>query len=108
MLELSMIISKRYKSPSEGSNRHIHEPVKSVLHDVQGQGLVDVATNPPRSDELLPSPKKVPQRGGNSEILQWMKSTIIQTSKQQYKGVPCQEESPAASTMRHEFSQPLQ
>ncbi|MBW0593688.1 hypothetical protein O181_133403 [Austropuccinia psidii MF-1] len=84
--------SKRYKSHSEGSNRYINEPVQAVLHIVQGQGLVNVATNPPRSDELLEYPTKVPQRGGNSEILQWMESTIIQTLNQKDEGVPCQKE----------------
>ncbi|MBW0514512.1 hypothetical protein O181_054227 [Austropuccinia psidii MF-1] len=84
--------SNRYKSHSEGSDRHIHEPVQAVLHGVQGQGLGNVATNPPRSDELLKNPEKVPQRGKNSEILQWMESTIIDTSNQKNKGVPCQKE----------------
>ncbi|MBW0568584.1 hypothetical protein O181_108299 [Austropuccinia psidii MF-1] len=57
-LELSISNSKRYKSHSEGSNRHLHEPVKAVLHGVQGQGLGNVATNTPRSDELLEHPQK--------------------------------------------------
>ncbi|MBW0506863.1 hypothetical protein O181_046578 [Austropuccinia psidii MF-1] len=69
-LELSMSNSNRYKSHSEGSNRHLHEPVKAVLHGVQVQGLGNVAKNPPRSDELLAHPQKIPQRGGNSGILQ--------------------------------------
>ncbi|MBW0589827.1 hypothetical protein O181_129542 [Austropuccinia psidii MF-1] len=86
-LELSMSDSNRYKSHSEGSNRHLNEPVQTVLHGVQGQGLGNVATNPPRSDELLAHPPKVPQRGGNSEILQWMESTIIQASIQEDKGI---------------------
>ncbi|MBW0523731.1 hypothetical protein O181_063446 [Austropuccinia psidii MF-1] len=34
----------------------------------------------------LKHPGKVPQRGGNSEILQWMESTIIQTSDQKEGG----------------------
>ncbi|MBW0510749.1 hypothetical protein O181_050464 [Austropuccinia psidii MF-1] len=88
--KLSMSNSNRYKSHSEGSNRHSHEPVQAVLHSVQGQGLGNVATNPPRSDELLAHPQKIPQRGGNSEILQWMDSTIIQTSSQKDRGIPCQ------------------
>ncbi|MBW0505747.1 hypothetical protein O181_045462 [Austropuccinia psidii MF-1] len=48
----------------------------------------NVATNTPRSDELL----EHPQKGGNSEILQWMESTIIQASNQKDQGVPCQKE----------------
>ncbi|MBW0593999.1 hypothetical protein O181_133714 [Austropuccinia psidii MF-1] len=81
-LELSMSNPNRYKSHSEGSDRHLHQPVQAVLHSLQRQGLGNVTTNTPRSDELLEHPQKVPQRGGNSEILQWMESTIIQTSNQ--------------------------
>ncbi|MBW0573628.1 hypothetical protein O181_113343 [Austropuccinia psidii MF-1] len=64
----------------------------SNSNSVQGQGLGNVATNPPRSDELLEYPEKVSQGGGNGEILQWIELTIIQTSNQQCKGVPCQKE----------------
>ncbi|MBW0535069.1 hypothetical protein O181_074784 [Austropuccinia psidii MF-1] len=95
-LELSISGSKRYKSHSEGSDRHLHEPVKEVLHSVQGQGLGNVATNLPRSDEIQEDPQadsqRVPQRGGNSEILQWMEYTIIQTSNQKDQGVEFQKE----------------
>ncbi|MBW0518110.1 hypothetical protein O181_057825 [Austropuccinia psidii MF-1] len=91
-LELSMSNSNRYKSHSEGSDRHLHEPLQAVLHSVERQGLGNVATNTPSSDELLAHPQKVPQRGGNSEILQWMESTIIQTSIQKDQGVPFQKE----------------
>ncbi|MBW0573568.1 hypothetical protein O181_113283 [Austropuccinia psidii MF-1] len=59
-LELSMRNSNRYNSHSEGSNTHIHEPVKIVLHYVQGQGLGNSATTQPTSDELLEHPEKVP------------------------------------------------
>ncbi|MBW0464316.1 hypothetical protein O181_004031 [Austropuccinia psidii MF-1] len=79
-LELSMSNSNRYKGHSEGSNRHLHESVQALLHSVQRQGLGNVASNTPRSDDLLAHPQKVLQRGRNSEILQWMESTIIQTS----------------------------
>ncbi|MBW0591301.1 hypothetical protein O181_131016 [Austropuccinia psidii MF-1] len=91
-LELNMSDSSRYKSNSEGSNRHLPEAVQTVLYSVQRQGLGNVASNTSRSDELLANPEKVPQRGGNSEILQWMESNIIQTSNQKDKGVPCQKE----------------
>ncbi|MBW0592574.1 hypothetical protein O181_132289 [Austropuccinia psidii MF-1] len=91
-LELSMDDSNRYESHSEGSNRHLHEPVQAVLHGVQGQGFENAATNPPRSDELLVHPQKITQRGGSSEILQWMESTIIQTSNEKDQGIPCQKE----------------
>ncbi|MBW0509627.1 hypothetical protein O181_049342 [Austropuccinia psidii MF-1] len=91
-LELSISSSNRYKSHSEGSNQHLYEPVQELLSSVQGQGLGNVATNPPRSDELLTYPEKIPQTGGNSEILQWMESTIIQASNQEDNIIPCQKE----------------
>ncbi|MBW0544792.1 hypothetical protein O181_084507 [Austropuccinia psidii MF-1] len=91
-LELNMSNSNGYKLDSEGSDTHLHEPVQALLHSVQGQGLGNVATNTPRSDELLAHPQNIPQRGGNSEILQWMESTISQTSNQKYQGVQCQKE----------------
>ncbi|MBW0587153.1 hypothetical protein O181_126868, partial [Austropuccinia psidii MF-1] len=79
---------------------------QAVLHSVQRQGLGNAASNTPRSDELLAHPQNVPQKGGNSEILQWIESTIIQTSNQKDQGVPCQkkeeskEEAPVASTSK--------
>ncbi|MBW0576135.1 hypothetical protein O181_115850 [Austropuccinia psidii MF-1] len=91
-LQLSMSNSNRYKSHSEGSDKNLREPLQAVLHSVQRQGLGNFSSNTPRSDELLEHPQKVPQRGGNSDILQWMESTIIQTSNQKYQGVPCQKE----------------
>ncbi|MBW0521136.1 hypothetical protein O181_060851 [Austropuccinia psidii MF-1] len=91
-LEISMSDSNRYKSHSEGSDRHLNEPVQTVLHSAQGEGLGNVATNTPRSDELLAHPQNVPQRGGNSEILQCMEYTMIQTLNQKYQGIPCQKE----------------
>ncbi|MBW0587651.1 hypothetical protein O181_127366 [Austropuccinia psidii MF-1] len=91
-LELSIKNSKTYKSHSEGSNRHLHEPVQKVLQSVQGQGLGNGTKIPPRSDELLAHPQKISQRGGNSEILKLMESTIIQTSNQKDQGIPCQKE----------------
>ncbi|MBW0525273.1 hypothetical protein O181_064988 [Austropuccinia psidii MF-1] len=81
-LELSMSNSNRDKSYSEGSNRHLHEPIQTVLHGVQGQRLENVAPNTPRSDELLAHPQKVPHRGADNGILQWMESTVIQASNQ--------------------------
>ncbi|MBW0470641.1 hypothetical protein O181_010356 [Austropuccinia psidii MF-1] len=91
-LELSMNNFKRYKSHLEGSNRHSYEPVKRVIKSVQGEGLGNVATNPSRSDQLLAHPEKIPQRGGNSEIIQFMESNIIQASNKKDEGVPCQKE----------------
>ncbi|MBW0532871.1 hypothetical protein O181_072586 [Austropuccinia psidii MF-1] len=102
--------SNRYKSYSEGSYRHINEPVQAVLHSVQAQILGNVATNPTSSDELLKNPEKFPQRGGNSEILQWMESTIIQTSDKKDKGLAQKrreenkEEAPVASTRKLQAS----
>ncbi|MBW0520940.1 hypothetical protein O181_060655 [Austropuccinia psidii MF-1] len=49
-LELSISNSNRYKSHSDGSNRHSHESVQAVLNSLQGQRLGNVATNTPRSD----------------------------------------------------------
>ncbi|MBW0465212.1 hypothetical protein O181_004927 [Austropuccinia psidii MF-1] len=68
------------------------ELIQTVLHSIQGQELGIVTTNPPRSDELLEHTETLPQRGRNSKILQWMKSTIIQASNQNDKGLPCQKE----------------
>ncbi|MBW0549759.1 hypothetical protein O181_089474 [Austropuccinia psidii MF-1] len=87
-LEISMSNSNRYKSHSEGSDRHLHELLQAVPHSVQRQGLGNVASNKPRSDKLLPHPQKFPHRGGDSGILQWMESTVIQASNQKAQGVP--------------------
>ncbi|MBW0547409.1 hypothetical protein O181_087124 [Austropuccinia psidii MF-1] len=56
-LELSMSNSKRDKSHSKGSNRHIYDPLRALLHGLQGQRLGNLATNPPRSDELASNSK---------------------------------------------------
>ncbi|MBW0464065.1 hypothetical protein O181_003780 [Austropuccinia psidii MF-1] len=84
-LELSRSHSNREKSHSEGSDRHLHVSVQTVLHILQGKRLKNAATNPPSSDELLAHPQKAHKGGGNSEIIQWMESTIIQTSYQENK-----------------------
>ncbi|MBW0593827.1 hypothetical protein O181_133542 [Austropuccinia psidii MF-1] len=68
------------------------ELIQTVLHSLQGERLGNVAPNTPRSDELLAHPQNVPQGGRNSEIVQCMESTIIQTSNQEDQGVPCQKE----------------
>ncbi|MBW0507335.1 hypothetical protein O181_047050 [Austropuccinia psidii MF-1] len=91
-LELSMSNSNRDKYHSECSNRHSYQPLQTVLHSVQGHRLGNVATNPPRSDEFQAYPENISQKGGNSEILQWMESTIIQASNQEDKGIQCQKE----------------
>ncbi|MBW0535483.1 hypothetical protein O181_075198 [Austropuccinia psidii MF-1] len=91
-LELSMSNSNRYKSHSVGSDRHLHEPLQAVLNSVQRQGLVNIASNTPRSDELLAHPQNVTHRGGDSGILQWMGSNVIQASNQKDKGLPLQKE----------------
>ncbi|MBW0534449.1 hypothetical protein O181_074164 [Austropuccinia psidii MF-1] len=103
-LELSMSNFNRDRSHSEGSNTHICVPLKDVLHNLQRKRLRNAATNPPRSDELLENSQKIPHRGGNSEIIQWVESTIIQTSYQKNKGLEkkkrevSKEEAPVAST----------
>ncbi|MBW0556961.1 hypothetical protein O181_096676 [Austropuccinia psidii MF-1] len=91
-LELSMSNSNRSKSNSEGTYSHLHEPVQAVLHSLQRQGLVNFASNKPRSDELLAHTQKVPHRGGDISILQWMESTFIQASNQKYQEVSLQKE----------------
>ncbi|MBW0582426.1 hypothetical protein O181_122141 [Austropuccinia psidii MF-1] len=113
-LELSMSNSNRYKSNSEGSDRHLHEPVQAVLHSVQRQRLGNVASNTPRSDALLAHPQNVPHRGGDSGILQWMESTVIQASKKKIKEFHCKkresskEEAPVAYTSKPQANQPPQ
>ncbi|MBW0463098.1 hypothetical protein O181_002813 [Austropuccinia psidii MF-1] len=69
-LELIMINSNGGKSHSEVSKRHLNELIQTVSHGLQGQRLGNATTNTPRSDEPLAHPQKIPQRGGNSEILQ--------------------------------------
>ncbi|MBW0537054.1 hypothetical protein O181_076769 [Austropuccinia psidii MF-1] len=103
-LEPSMSNSNRYESHSEDSNRHLYEPLQEISNSVKGKGLGNVSKNPSRSDELLEHPEKGPQKGENSDILQWMESTIIQTSNKKDKEVPFQKrearkkEFPVAST----------
>ncbi|MBW0555387.1 hypothetical protein O181_095102 [Austropuccinia psidii MF-1] len=77
-LKLKISNSNGNKSYSEGSNRHIHEPVQMVPHSTQRQGLGNVTSNPPRSDELLAYPQGISPEEGNSEILKWIEFTIIQ------------------------------
>ncbi|MBW0555556.1 hypothetical protein O181_095271 [Austropuccinia psidii MF-1] len=92
-LELSMSNSNRYQSPLEGSNRHLQEPVQAVLHSVQRQGLGNVATNTPRSDELLAHPQEAPQRGVNRVPHQKKEATkeeapVASTNKPQANPLP--------------------
>ncbi|MBW0460689.1 hypothetical protein O181_000404 [Austropuccinia psidii MF-1] len=63
-----------------------------VLHSVQRQRLGTSATNPPRRNELLEHQQEITEGEGNSEILKWMQSTIIQTSNKQNKGITPQKE----------------
>ncbi|MBW0557055.1 hypothetical protein O181_096770 [Austropuccinia psidii MF-1] len=84
--------SKRCKSHSESSDIQPHELIQTVLDSLQGKILGNAATNSPRSDELLAYPQNDLKGGGNSEPLQCMKSTIIQTSNQKDKGLEQQEE----------------
>ncbi|MBW0519902.1 hypothetical protein O181_059617 [Austropuccinia psidii MF-1] len=63
-----------------------------VLHSLQIQGLGNVASNPPRNDEVVAHPQEIPSGGGNSETLQWMESTIVQTLNAKYKGIAHQKE----------------
>ncbi|MBW0562685.1 hypothetical protein O181_102400 [Austropuccinia psidii MF-1] len=56
-LELGMSNSNGYKSHSEGSDRHLHEPVKAVIHSLQRQGLGNVASNTPSACDSKPEHK---------------------------------------------------
>ncbi|MBW0587312.1 hypothetical protein O181_127027 [Austropuccinia psidii MF-1] len=105
-LKLSMSNSKRDKSHSEGTNIHLHEPVPEVLHHVQGQGLGNVATNPPRSDELLEHPQNVLK---DEEIVRYSNGWNPLSSKPQIKNIKeyqskkresSKEEAPVASTSK--------
>ncbi|MBW0568231.1 hypothetical protein O181_107946 [Austropuccinia psidii MF-1] len=62
-LELRMINSKGNKSHSEGSDRHLYEPVQELSHNVQGLILGNAAINSQMSYELLAYLKKVQKRG---------------------------------------------
>ncbi|MBW0499878.1 hypothetical protein O181_039593, partial [Austropuccinia psidii MF-1] len=98
---------ERESSPVEQSpHKHLYEPVQEVLHGVQGQRLGNVAINTPRSDELLAYPENISQRGGNSEIHQWMEFTIIQASNQEDKGIPCHKGRNPSSFYQKSSSQP--
>ncbi|MBW0466130.1 hypothetical protein O181_005845 [Austropuccinia psidii MF-1] len=106
--------SKRNKSHSKSSDRHINEPVQAVLHSLQRQRLGNCATNSPRSDELLENPQMFPEGGENSEILQWIESTVIKNSNPENKGMAqkereaSKEEAPVASTSKPQANQPPQ
>ncbi|MBW0474621.1 hypothetical protein O181_014336 [Austropuccinia psidii MF-1] len=105
--------SNREKSYSEGSDRHLHEPVQAVLHTLQRQIFGNSATNTPRSDELLEHPQNVPERGGHSEITQLMEYNIIKTSNKKMKEFHkkkevSKEEVPLSSTSKLQASQPPQ
>ncbi|MBW0541753.1 hypothetical protein O181_081468 [Austropuccinia psidii MF-1] len=83
--------SKRFKSHSEGSDIHLHDPVQTVLHSIQRQRLEKAATYSSRSDELLGHPQKAPE-GESSEILQWMEFIVIKASNEEYKALEHQKE----------------
>ncbi|MBW0555380.1 hypothetical protein O181_095095 [Austropuccinia psidii MF-1] len=104
-LKLSMSNSNGYKSHSGVSDRH-NKSVQEALHSVIGQILRNFATNTERSDELLAHPEKVPQRGVNSEILQWIESTIVQTSNQKDKGIEKQKVEDKQGRSHISFYQP--
>ncbi|MBW0593065.1 hypothetical protein O181_132780 [Austropuccinia psidii MF-1] len=91
-LELSISHENREKSNSEGSDRHLHEPIKTVLNSLSGERLGNSATNTSRSDELLAHPQKGLRRRENSEILKFMESTVIQTSNNKDKVLEQQKE----------------
>ncbi|MBW0558287.1 hypothetical protein O181_098002 [Austropuccinia psidii MF-1] len=87
-LELSMSNSNRYKSHSEGSDRHLPEPVQAVLHSVQRQGLGNVASNTPRSDELLAHPQKIKEYHSKKKEESKEEAPVASTSKPQVNKSP--------------------
>ncbi|MBW0576897.1 hypothetical protein O181_116612 [Austropuccinia psidii MF-1] len=87
-LELSMSNSNRYKSHSEGSDRHLHEAVQTVLHSVQGQGLGNVATNTPRSYELLENPQNIKEDHAKKKEPTKEEVPVASTSKPQANPLP--------------------
>ncbi|MBW0499875.1 hypothetical protein O181_039590 [Austropuccinia psidii MF-1] len=104
--KLSMSDSNRHNSHSEGSNRHLTEPEQAVLHSLQGQGLGNVSTNTPRSDELL---EHLPKILKEEEILRYSNGWNPLSSKPQIKKIKeyhakkrqeTKEEAPVASTRK--------
>ncbi|MBW0502392.1 hypothetical protein O181_042107 [Austropuccinia psidii MF-1] len=104
----------RYKSHSESPNIHSYEPVKEVLQSVKGQGLGNVATNPPRSDELLADPEKFLKE---EEILRYSNGWNTLSSNPQIKKTKeyhskmrekSKEEAPVASISKPQANQPPQ
>ncbi|MBW0523219.1 hypothetical protein O181_062934 [Austropuccinia psidii MF-1] len=87
-LELSMSNSNRYKSHSEGSDRHLHEPVQAVLHSVEGQGLGNVSTNTPRRDEFLAHPQKIKEYHAKKREATKEEAPVASTSKSQANPLP--------------------
>ncbi|MBW0503989.1 hypothetical protein O181_043704 [Austropuccinia psidii MF-1] len=110
-LELSMSNSHRDKSHFQGSNRHLYEPLQAVLHSVQGHRLENVATNPPRSDELLAYPEKLVKE---EEIVRYSNGWNPLSSKPQIKRIKeyhykkkegRKEEAPVPSTRKPQANQ---
>ncbi|MBW0560992.1 hypothetical protein O181_100707 [Austropuccinia psidii MF-1] len=106
--------SNRYKSHSEGSNRHIHEQVKAVLHHVQGQELGSAATNPPR---VMSSWHILKRFLKEEEIVRYPNGWNPLLSKPQIKKIKeyhakkrgaSREGAPVASTRKTQVNQPFQ
>ncbi|MBW0590782.1 hypothetical protein O181_130497 [Austropuccinia psidii MF-1] len=87
-LELSMSDANRYKSHLEGSDRHLNEPVKTVLHSLEGQGLRNVATTTLRSDQRPEHPQKIKEYHANKREETKEKSPVASTSKPQANPLP--------------------
>ncbi|MBW0589276.1 hypothetical protein O181_128991 [Austropuccinia psidii MF-1] len=101
----------RDKSHSERSNRHLYQPVQTVLHSVQGHRLGNVATNPPRSDELLAYPENSLKE---EVIVRYSNGWNPLSSKPQIKKIQeyhsqekeaSKEEAPVASTSKPQSTQ---
>ncbi|MBW0537086.1 hypothetical protein O181_076801 [Austropuccinia psidii MF-1] len=113
-LELSMSNSNRYKSHSEGSDRHLHEPAQAVLHSTQRQGLGNV----PQIHQgmmnswhilqkfLTEEERVVYSNGWNT----WSSKPQIKKIKEYHskKKEASKEEAPVASTSKPQANQPPQ
>ncbi|MBW0566607.1 hypothetical protein O181_106322 [Austropuccinia psidii MF-1] len=87
-LELRMSNAKKYESNSKGSGGHLHQPVQRVLHSVQGQGQGNVATNTPRSDELLAHPQRIKEYHAQKKEETKEEAPVACTSKPQANPLP--------------------
>ncbi|MBW0550830.1 hypothetical protein O181_090545 [Austropuccinia psidii MF-1] len=113
-LELSMSNSNRDKSYSEGSNRHLHEPIQAVLHGLQGQRLGKL---PQIHQGVMYSWHILKRFLTEEEIVLYSNGWNPLSSKPQIKKIKeyhskkreaSKEEAPVASTSKPQANQPPQ